>query len=191
MSLLSQIVPRHAGPVLTIHIAGRGERATPAVAVPDTARPARDPGRPLDDATMLARVLLTDGHDDSSLAQLEAAVDENVDLWTPALHTTSRFELVSALGSIDDAITDVTVAVADAAQSGSSVHLAWLASGRFSRPAFLDDDHLIEPTGAVVKVAGATRMSFTVGLRAERISCYYDRLSLVEQMLTPGSTDAP
>jgi hypothetical protein len=140
---------------------------------------------------MLARVLLTDGHDDSSLAQLEAAVDENVDLWTPALHTTSRFELVSALGSIDDAITDVTVAVADAAQSGSSVHLAWLASGRFSRPAFLDDDHLIEPTGAVVKVAGATRMSFTVGLRAERISCYYDRLSLVEQMLTPGSTDAP
>lgn len=188
MSLLSQLAPLHPGPVLTVQIAGiagMGGLDTPAVAVPDGARSFEDRGRFLDDATMLTRVLLTDGRDDSALARLEAGVDETMDLWTPALHTTSRFELVSALGNIDDVITDVLVTFVDGAHSGSRVLLAWVATGRFTRPAFLDDDHLIEPNGVVVRVPGTTRVSFTAGLRAERISCYYDRPSVLEQMLAP------
>lgn len=193
MSLLSQLVPRHGDSVLTIRIAGSGTPETPEtpmVAQPDASTGAWEPGRRVDDATTLTRFLLADGRDDQALARLAAGVDEYVDLWTPALHTTSRFELVSALTGIDDAITDVAVTFTEAIQSGSTAVLVWLASGRFSHPAFFDDDHLVEPSGAVIRVAGATSVSFTAGHRADRIRCYYDRLGVVEQMLAPYSTGA-
>ena len=133
---------------------------------------------------MLTLALLADRCDGSALARLEAGVDEFVDLWTPALHTTSRCELVSALTTIDDSVTDVAVTFTNALQDGSTALLVWLATGRFSRPAFFDDEHLVEPSGAVIRVAGATSMSFTAGRRADRIRCYYDRLSVIEQMVT-------
>ena len=72
----------------------------------------------------------------------------------------------------------------DVLQRGRTALLLWLATGRFSRPAFFDDEHLIEPTGAVIRVAGATSVSFNAGRRADRIRCYYDRLSVIEQMAT-------
>lgn len=188
MSLLSQLAPRHGDSVRTIRIAGSNTPKTPTVAQPDAPPGGREAGRCVDDATTLTLSLLADGRDDPALARLAASVDEDVDVWTPALHTTSRFELVSALTGIDDAITDVTVTFTDAIQSGSTALLAWLATGRFSHPAFLDDDHLIEPSGAVIRVAGATSVSFTADHRADRIRCYYDRLGMVEQMMAPHPT---
>jgi hypothetical protein len=184
MSLLSQLALRHAGSLLT---------ARPTAPMPDfptspleraTGDPAGDGSSLVDHARMLTAGLLADRGDDSALARLAAGVDEFVDVWTPALHTTSRFELVAALTSIDDSVTDVTVTFTDALQGGSVTLLAWLATGRFSHPAFFDDEHLVEPTGAVIRVPGATSVSFTPGRRAERIRCYYDRLSVLEQMLT-------
>lgn len=188
MSLLSQLIPRHGETVLTVRFAGSATPILPAVAPPDVQPGVWEPGRCVDDATTLTRSLLADRHEDSTLAWLEAAVDEYVDLWTPALHTTSRFELVSSLTRIDDAITDVTVTFTEAIHSGSRAVLLWLASGRFSHPAFFDDDHLVEPNGAVIRVAGTTSVSFGSDHRADRIRCYYDRLGIVEQMLAAQPT---
>jgi hypothetical protein len=183
MSLLSQLTPRHSTSVMTIRMAGSPTPVMPAVAPPDEPARVRALGRCGEDATRLTRALLTDGYDDTALARLEAALDEYVELWTPALHTTSRFELISSLTRIDDAITDIAVTFTEAIESGSSAVLLWLATGRFSRPAFFDDDHLVEPSGAVIRVAGASSVSFTSDHRADRIHCYYDRLGVVEQML--------
>jgi hypothetical protein len=142
-------------------------------------------------AEELTRLLLCSRDADSDgIARLEAGVDEFVDVWTPVLHTTSRFELVSVLAGLDDSIGDLVVTFSDAVESGSTVFFAWRASGRFVRPAFLDDDHLLEPTGAVIRLAGAISLAFTIGRRAERIRCYYDRLALITQMLAPGAVAA-
>ncbi len=129
-------------------------------------------------------MLLCHGPADSDeLAILEAGVDEHVDVWTPALHTTSRFELTSAISNADDAVSDVAVWFTDSVATPSCAFLSWLATGRFAQPAILDDDHLLEPTGAVLRLAGAITLSFATSGRAERIRCYYDRIGLLEQML--------
>ena len=187
MSLLSQLVPQQSGNVLSVRIAGSAMPVMPTAGPPDVHQGVGAPGRCAADAMTLTRALLADDHDDSTLARLEAAVDEHVDLWTPALHTTSRFELVSSLMRIDDAITDVAVAFTERIDAESSAVVSWLASGRFSRPAFFDDDRLVEPSGAVIRVAGTTSVSFTPDHRADRIRCYYDRLVIVEQMLSTRS----
>jgi hypothetical protein len=168
---------------MTIRIVRSTAPVMPTVAPPDDPATIRELGRCGEDATWLTRALLTDTCDDTVLARLEAAVDEYVELWTPALHTASRFELVSSLTRIDDAITDIAVTFTEAVESESAAVLLWYASGRFARPAFFDDDHLVEPSGAVIRVAGATTVSFTSDHRADRIRCYYDRLGVVEQML--------
>jgi hypothetical protein len=183
MSLLSQLVPQRGHCVLTIRIAGSGAPDMPTAAIPDGTASDESAGPCIGHASAVTLALLGDGSDGHALARLEAAVDERVDLWTPALHTTSRFELVSTIANIDDAITDVTVTFTDSITAGSTTLLTWLATGRFSHPAFLDDDHLIEPSGAVIRVAGAISVSCTAGHRAERIRCYYDRLGIIEQLI--------
>ena len=185
MSLLSQLALRHAGSLLTGRPAPAGRPDIPTAALEHmTGEPEACDSDLVEPAKMLTLCLLADRCDGSALAQLEAGVDEHVDLWTPALHTTSRFALVSALTGIDDSLTDVKVTFTGALQQGWTTMLVWLATGRFSRPAFFDDDHLIEPTGAVIRVAGVTSVSFSAGRRADRIRCYYDRLSVIEQMAT-------
>ncbi len=173
-----------------------GVGTCPVVELPDAAigqaAEEAENGPTLDSAKELTRTLLSHGDGDDALAQLEAALDEHVDVWTPALHTTSRFELVSVLDGLDDAIGDVRVRFTESALAGSITFLGWQATGRFVRPAFLDDDHLLEPSGAVIRLAGAASLSFTAGGRAERIRCYYDRLALIEQMVasTPVANGA-
>jgi hypothetical protein len=185
VSLLSQLALRHDGSLLTAHPAGPGRHDVPTTPLERaTSVPGAGEHGLVDRAKMLTLGLLADRCDGSALARLEAGVDELVDLWTPALHTTSRYELVSALTNTDDSVSDVAVTFTDGMQAGSTALLVWLATGRFSRPAFFDDEHLVEPTGAVIRFAGATSVTFTVGCRAERIRCYYDRLSVVEQMVT-------
>ncbi len=179
MSLLSQLAPRRADTLTTIDIAG-----STAADLPDSTLPHSEGTPATRKSEDLLRILLCDGADDAdAIATLEAGVDEQVDVWTPALHTTSRFELVSALVGHDDAIGDIAVTFTESAQAGSMTFLEWQATGRFVRPAFLDDDHLLEPSGAVIRLAGAASLSFLSGGRADRVRCYYDRLALVEQLL--------
>lgn len=185
MSLLSQLAPLRTDMRTTIAVAGSSVMGLPGSTSSDAPSESLADRRPFSDAEDLTRILLSDGTDDVALARLQAGVDENVDVWTPALHTTSRFDLVSALVDVDDAIADVRVTFTESSHAQSTTFLGWKATGRFARPAFLDDDHLLEPSGAVIRLAGATSVSFTAGRRADRIRCYYDRLGLIEQLLGP------
>lgn len=119
------------------------------------------------------------------IPQLEADVDELVRVWTPTLCARSRFELVSGLWAADDAIRDVVVTFAGGTTGGDTAMLEWVATGRFSDPLFLHDDVLVEPSGGIVRAAGASAATFR-GTRATRIHCYFDRLALVEQLLHPS-----
>ena len=188
MSLLSQLAPRESDGSASVHISTPANVGLPAMPIGPRAADRTDHSETIEAAERLARILLCsrDASDDG-VARLEAGVDEHVDVWTPALHATSRFELVSLLAGLDDSIGDLVVTFSEAVESGATVFLAWRASGRFLRPAFLDDDHLLEPTGAVIRLAGAISLSFTAGRRAERIRCYYDRLALITQMLSPSA----
>lgn len=185
MSILSQIAPRDADGLMSIDIATATAMASPPRSI-DAIGGSVERGLHIADAERLIRTLLCGiGADEMAAAALEAAVDEYVDVWTPALHTMTRFELISVMVDLDDAIGQVAVAFTESAATRSVAMLGWQATARFVRPTFLDDDHLLEPTGAVIRLTGATSVSFTSAGRAERIRCYYDRLALVEQMLGP------
>lgn len=137
------------------------------------------------EARFLTRAVLADSDSDQlDIVRLEASVHESAQVWTPAIHTASRFELVTLLMSADDAISEVTVSLEAWSAGRSTVLVEWRASGRFTAPAFLDDDRLVEPTGDVVRVAGATSTTF-VERRAIEMRCYYDQLSLLRQMGIP------
>ncbi len=191
MSLLSQLVPLSASSVRLIAVAGSAADTLPTEPVLGTFRPSIGGGRRIDDAVALTRWLLCNEGDDPTLARLGAAVDEYVDLWTPVLHTTSRFALVSALARLDDAIADIAVTFTEAVEGGSTVVLVWQATGRFLRPVCLDDDHLVEPTGLPIQVAGTTCVSFTTGPLAGQIRCYYDRLNVIEQLMAGAPRGLP
>ena len=135
----------------------------------------------------IARSLLVDGGMEAlQLARLEAGVDELVVVWTPSICLRSRVELVAALLQSDDAIRDVAVSFGSGVATRSTAMVEWVASGSFSGPAFLHDDVLVEPTGAVVRVPGAIAASFVSG-RATRITLYFDRLAVLEQMMYPAT----
>ena len=141
-------------------------------------------------AEFLAYVLLTDTASVRAVvAELEASVDENVTVWSPCVSTRTRTELVTTLLDGDDAITHVAVSILDSSTSGSTVYVEWRLEGRFDNAGFLNDDVLVEPSGAVVEATGVLVIVFRNN-RASHIRCYYDGLSLLEQVVphnTPSS----
>jgi len=144
-------------------------------------------GRPdLANAEFLTTSLLGEAADvTDQVADLEAAVDEMVIVWSPSFYTTSRTELISALLECDDALTGIQVDIVGTATGASRAYVEWRASGRFDRAAFLNDDVLVEPSFRTVVAAGVAAFDF-VGDHASRIDFYYDGLSLLEQVLPPG-----
>ena len=116
------------------------------------------------------------------LDRLAAYVAEDVRCQSPALLTTSRTELVSALVDGDDAVTNVSVTLSDLALVGSTSFVEWRLWGRFTHPTFLDDDVMIEASGRPVTAVGAMVLSFD-GDRVAEIRCYYDPADLDAQLL--------
>jgi hypothetical protein len=169
--------------------------ARPSSAVPPVAPPTA-PAPPLEErptarrtrtevAQFLAYVLLSDTTRMRSLVpELEASVDENVTVWSPCVCTTSRTELVAALLDSDDAITDVEISIIGTSTIDSTVYVEWHLEGRFNNPGFLNDDVLVEPSGAVVEESGVLVVVFHHN-RATHIRCYYDGLGLLEQVVHP------
>jgi hypothetical protein len=136
-------------------------------------------------ARFLARVLLTDTAQVGELvADLEANVDEDVVVWSPCVSTRSRTQLVTALLEGDDSISDVRVSILGTSRSGTTVYVEWGLEGHFDNAGFLNDDVLIEPSGATVEATGVCVIEFRHN-RAIRIRCYYDGLSLLEQVVSP------
>jgi hypothetical protein len=140
----------------------------------------------LDTARFLTRTLLGTASDAAAVvAELEAAVDEHVVTWSPSMYTTSRRELVAELLERDDAVDDIVVSLTKECLTETGAFVMWRVSGRFDRPGFLRDDVLIEPSHRRIESAGVVVLSFA-GPRIERIECYYDALTLLEQVLPPG-----
>jgi hypothetical protein len=136
-------------------------------------------------ARFLTRVLLTDTPRMAEvLPDLEASVEEDVEVWSPCVSTRSRTELVTALLEGDDSISDVRVSILGTSRSASTVYVEWGFEGHFDNAGFLNDDVLIEPSGATVEATGVCVIEFRHH-RAIRIRCYYDGLSLLEQVVAP------
>lgn len=146
--------------------------------------------RPLTNAArarFLVHALLVDARAARALVgTVEANVDEQVVVWGPADHTTSRTELIAALLESDDAIADIEVSIVGESTIDSTSCIEWRATGRFDNAAFVGDDVLVEPSGRAIEAAGVMICRF-VGSRASHISCYYDRLALVEQLFPPAA----
>jgi hypothetical protein len=140
-------------------------------------------GNRVEVAHFLAHVLLTDVSSMRGVVpELEASVDESVTVWSPCVSTRSRTELVAALLESDDAITEVLVSILGTSSVDSTVYVEWHLEGRFDNPGFLNDDVLIEPSGAVVEASGVLVVEFRYN-RATDIRCYYDGLGLLEQVV--------
>ena len=165
--------------------AGAPPVAPPAVTVPPSEeRPTARRTR-AEVAQFLAYVLLSDTSRMRSLVpELEASVDENVVVWSPCVCTTSRTDLVAALLESDDAISDVGVSIIGTSTVDSTVYVEWHVEGRFNNAGFLNDDVLIEPSGAVIEESGVLVVVFHHN-RATHIRCYYDGLGLLEQVVRP------
>ena len=177
-----------------LHLLGVGSLSSNGPSRGHQARPSLQPAliglQPtaanLDVARFLTKTLLADAHTvRAAVAELEAALDENVITWSPAMHTTSRTALVSALLDGDDALSDIEISIDREGFGGASIFVLWSFTARFSRPGLLNDDVLIEPSYRSIKSAGVLVTSFRAGAsRAVRIDCFYDGVSLLEQVLS-------
>ena len=94
---------------------------------------------------------------------------------------------MAALLESDDAITDVRVSILGTSSVDSTVYVEWHLEGRFNNPGFLNDDVLIEPSGALVEASGVLVVVFQHD-RATEIRCYYDGLGLLEQVVRPPAS---
>ena len=156
---------------------GQSIRAQPASATAE---------RRLEIARFLARALLGDSKKVvSELARLEAMVSESIVVWSPSMYTTSRSELVAAICDHDDAITSIGVEILGEMIDGPRICLEWRVTGVFNNAGFLNDDVLIEPSHSQVEAAGMLACSFRDEY-VTRICCPYDRIALLEQVLTPS-----
>jgi hypothetical protein len=138
-------------------------------------------------AVLLTVGLLGDPPDPASIGELEQRLDPHVVTWTPSIHLSSRDSLIAALGNADDAIAGVRVTPTASLAAPDHVYLEWTIAGTFRRAGFLNDDVLIEPSGAPVEAAGVLAATFEQD-HVVRIHCYYDRLAILEQVLRPPST---
>jgi len=145
-------------------------------------------GTHVDVAQFLAHVLLSDVSSITALvSELEASVDEDVVVWSPCVCTTSRAALVAALLEGDDAITEVEVAILGTSATEATVHVEWHLRGRFSNVGFLNDDVLVEPSGAAVVASGVLVVEFRQEVALD-IRCYYDELGVLEQVVSAPPT---
>ena len=131
----------------------------------------------------VARALLADAPAvTDTLLELEGVLDESVVVWSPALQITSRDGLLAAVLGSDDALADVRLSLVGTAVDGNTSCVEWRVHGTFEKAGFLNDDILVEPSRAAVECAGVLVLTFS-GDRVTVIRCFYDSLSLLEQML--------
>ena len=113
---------------------------------------------------------------------LDELVTDDVAAWSPNMVTRSRRELAGALWSRDEVLTEIEVTIDALDVVGNKAIAEWRAAARFSVPFLLQEDLLIEPTGARVQLAGVTVAEFR-GNKIRSLRSYFDDSALLEQML--------
>ncbi len=134
--------------------------------------------------TELLKAMLT--NEAADLGPWERWISPDVVVWSPMCFASSRAELMLGLHDADggdDTLTEVVIDVVDVDVTEHRVHLEWRLAARFSRPCFIDDDLLVEPTGRLVETAGVLVATFVDDLLVAA-HCYYDDLALLEQLVS-------
>ncbi len=124
-----------------------------------------------------------------AIRALKPVLHEDVVTWTPALHTSSRDALFAALLGAEDTLAEVRLTLAESVVEGRTTCVVWQVQARFDQAGFLNDDLLVEPSRGPVQCSGVLLLTFE-GDRVALVRCYYDALSLLEQML-PADAPAP
>ena len=109
---------------------------------------------------------------------------EDVVFCSPHLAVESLGALRGALGYPEDSLTDVGIVVLASDARGDKVMCEWRLEAIFARPVLYDERLLIEPTGGVVRLPGASVAEF----RGERIRAfrhYFDDTELLADV--PGA----
>jgi ketosteroid isomerase-like protein len=118
---------------------------------------------------------------------LDQLFTEDVVGWSPILSVTNRQELAEAIGDREDGISNVVIEVDAVDVIGDKVIAEWRLAADHTGPLAIDEDLVVEPSGAHLVLAGA---SFGE-IRGDKICAfrtYFDDAALLEQVLLPQSS---
>jgi hypothetical protein len=101
----------------------------------------------------------------------------------PHVAVDSLASLQRVVGSPEDALTDVAIAVVAVGTVGDTVIGEWRLDATFTRPVLFDDRLLIEPSGGPVELSGASVAEFD-GPRIRAFRHYFDDSELLTDV--PG-----
>ncbi len=93
---------------------------------------------------------------------------EDVVFTTPHASLHSRDAVQRSFGAPEDALSDVVLVECSAEESGDTIFVEWRLDATFSGPLLFADEILVEPTGAPVRLRGASVADF----RGERIAVF-------------------
>jgi hypothetical protein len=111
----------------------------------------------------------------------------DVVLWTPGTFAASSAAALEALMAQDwdsGPLSERVVTVTNTDVAPPRVIVEWRVSGRFTRPFFVADDVLVEPTGQLVETAGVLVVTFA-GTDVVAVHLYHDAFAVLEQLLAP------
>jgi ketosteroid isomerase-like protein len=115
------------------------------------------------------------------LDELAGLLTDDVRTWTPAISTSSRAELIEAIGQRDDTFSDVELDVVPLDVGGDHACLEWTAAMTHTGPLPLHDDRSLEPTGIRVTLHGVTVAEFE-GDRICALRQYWDDSDVLDQL---------
>jgi ketosteroid isomerase-like protein len=113
---------------------------------------------------------------------------DDVKGWAPGLDVSSAAALAVELEDREEAFSDIELEVSPLDVSGDRACVEWTARMTHSGPLAIDDDVVIDPTGARVTLNGVTVAEFD-GERIRSFRQYWDEAALREQILIPDDDD--
>lgn len=126
---------------------------------------------------------------DANRSLIEALCAPDVRVWSPALSTSSRAELLAALDRRDRAFGDFALDATPLDVTGDKAAAEWELSMTHTGPIELRDGDNLEPTGLRVTVQGAT-VADVAGAQIIAVRQYWDELTVFEQLGILAADDA-
>ncbi len=115
---------------------------------------------------------------------------EDVEFASPHLSLTSLGSLQRELGTPEDSLSDIEIVVVEIDAIADKLIAEWRLEAMFTRPVLLDDRLLIEPTGCLARLTGASVAEFR-GLRIRAFRHYFDDSELLAGVPGPGRQRFP
>jgi ketosteroid isomerase-like protein len=106
---------------------------------------------------------------------------EDVDGWAPAMSISSTAELAVEFEDRDGAFSEIEIEVSPLDVSGERACVEWVVTLTHSGPLAMDDETVIEATGARVNLHGVTVAEFS-GDKIASFRQYWDEVELLAQL---------